>query len=513
MMLDPDVCERARLARDPRFDGRFFVAVLTTGIYCRPICPVRAPKPQNVRFYPSAAAAAEAGFRPCLRCRPEASPGTPAWLGTAATVSRALRLIADGALDQGSVEELATRLGVGARHLTRLFQRHLGASPLAVAKNRRLLFAKTLISDTDLSMAQVALAAGFGSIRRFNAVFRQTYGCAPSSLRKARRRSSGRAMGQNGDFLLRLPFRPPFDWQAIIDFLGPRAIPGVERVEADFYARTIVLDGQSGWIVVRPLPDQSYLELEVDFQEPRALYKIVERVRQIFDLGADPAQIAAHLNQDVKLAPLIAANPGLRLPGAWDCFELAVRAVLGQQVTVKGASTLAGRLVQTFGETASRGQDLGLTHLFPTESAMAAGEPAQIGMPHARGKALRGLAAAVRDGRVVFDTALGVEPLEEQLTTLPGLGSWTAQYVAMRALNEPDAFPASDLGLLRAAERLGLAKTPRELAALAESWRPWRAYAAMHLWRSEAAAQDRATTKAKRKMRPRKEEHVLQASG
>lgn len=507
MRLDPEVCERARLARDARFDGRFFIAVLTTGIYCRPICPVRPPKPQNVRFYPSAAAAAEAGFRPCLRCRPEASPGTPAWLGTAATVSRALRLIADGALDDSSVEALAARLGVGARHLTRLFQRHLGASPLAVAKNRRLLFAKTLLNETELSMAQVALAAGFGSIRRFNAVFRETYGSPPGKLRKTKRRSSER----KGDFLLRLPFRPPFDWQGIVDFLAPRAIPGVERVEADLYARSIALDGRSGWIVVRPLPGQSYLELEIDFPEPQALYRIVERVRRIFDLGADPAQIAAQLSLDAKLAPLVEANPGLRLPGAWDCFELAVRAVLGQQVTVKGASTLAGRLVQAFGEPASRGVDLGLTHLFPTESAMAAGEPAQIGMPRARGEALRGLAAAVRDGRVVFDTALGVEPLETQLTALPGLGSWTAQYVAMRALNEPDAFPASDLGLLRAAERLGIAANARELATQAESWRPWRAYAAMHLWRSEA--QDNAQAKTKRKTRSRKEEHVLQLHG
>ncbi len=487
--LDPEICERARLARDARFDGRFFVGVRTTGSYCRPICPVRPAKAENVQFFPTAAAAAAAGFRPCLRCRPEAAPGTAAWRGTAATVSRALRLIAEGALDDGTVAQLAERLGIGARHLTRLFVRHLGAPPQAVGRTRRLLFAKKLLDETDLPLAQVALSSGFGSIRRFNAVFRQSYKATPGALRQAARRRG--SAGSPGPLSLRLGFRPPFDWPTVVGYLRARAIPGVEAVEADCYRRTILIDSQTGTIAIRPVGGASQLELRVAHPDSRALFGIVERVRRLFDLDADPSEITDHLRQDRRLSALVGARPGLRLPGAWDGFELAVRAILGQQVTVKGASTLAGRLAAAYGERLDPGAEPQLGLLFPTAERLAVAELAEIGLPKARADAIRALARAVCDRRVRFDSARGADGLAEALTQLPGIGRWTAEYVAMRALHEPDAFPADDLGLLRAAEELGLATTPKELMATAEAWRPWRAYAAVHLWHSEAGKSPR----------------------
>ncbi len=510
LALDPEVCERARLARDARFDGRFFIGVVTTGIFCRPICPVRPPKPQNVRFYPTAAAAAEAGFRPCLRCRPEAAPGSPAWFGTAATVSRGLRLIADGALDgDGTVEDLAERLGVGSRHLSRLFRKHLGASPRAVAGTRRLLFAKKLINETDLPLAQIALSSGFRSIRRFNAAFRNSYGCPPSALRRmSKRRRPGDA---DSDFVLRLPYRPPFDWASIADYFALRATPGVEAVDGDGYRRTIVLDGQAGHIRIRPVPDDTALLLSVVFPESRALFQIVERVRRMFDLAADPEDITGQLARDPDLAPVVRAHAGLRLPGAWDGFELAVRAILGQQVTVKGASTLSGRLAATFGERLA-GAD-GPTILFPTPAVLAEADVATIGLPKARARTIRALAAAVALGEIVFDGASDPPALERRLTALPGIGSWTAQYVAMRALNEPDAFPAADLGLIRSAAALGLATDAKELGARAEAWRPWRAYAAQLLWRAEASSHQAERPPPKPAARRGGEGDVLQPHG
>ncbi|NNG04910.1 MAG: DNA-3-methyladenine glycosylase 2 family protein [Inquilinus sp.] len=484
MELDPEICERARLARDARFDGRFFIGVKTTGIYCRPICPVRPPKAENVRFYPTAAAAAEAGFRPCLRCRPEAAPGSPAWFGTAATVSRGLRLIGEGALDgDGTVERLAGRLGVGARHLSRLFRRHLGAPPRAVAGTRRLQFAKKLINETELPLAEIALSSGFGSIRRFNAAFLGSYGCPPSALRRAPvRRKTGEA---GGDFVLRLPYRTPFDWHFLADYFALRATPGVEAVDRQGYRRTIALDGQAGQIHIRPVAGENALMLQVMLPDSRSLFAVVERVRRLFDLAADPDDIAAHLGRDPDLAPVVAAHPGLRLPGAWDGFELAVRAILGQQVTVKGASTLAGRLAAAFGERLPVAD--GPAILFPTPAALAEADVGAIGLPKARARTIRALAGAVRSGAVTFDAALDPGTLEDRLTALPGIGGWTAQYVAMRALNEPDAFPATDLGLIRSAAALGMAANAKALAARAEAWRPWRAYAAQYLWRAGAA--------------------------
>ncbi len=470
--LNERACERARLARDARFDGRFFIGVTSTGIYCRPICPAPEAKAKNVRYYASAAAAAEAGFRPCLRCRPEASPGTPAWLGASSTVSRALKLIGESALDDGGVDDLADRLGIGSRHLRRLFLRFLGATPVAVAQTRRVHFAKKLIDETGLPMTQIAMAAGFGSIRRFNATFQNLYGRAPGELRRARgeprktpagdpRGTQNGAADEPGRFSFRLGYRPPYDWEALIGFLEGRAIPGVETVTADEYQRTISLDGRTGMIAVRPARG-NYIELQVHYPDPAALFRIVERVRRIFDIGADPAAIARRLGQDARLKPAIRAHPGLRVPGCWDGFEMAVRAILGQQVSVKGASTMAGRVAARFGTSTEHGT------VFPNAERLADADLSTIGLTRQRARTISELASAVKCGDVKFDGVADPDDFEKKITGIAGIGAWTAQYIAMR-LGEPDAFPATDLYLKRA-------------CAESESWRPWRAYAAMHIW-------------------------------
>jgi AraC family transcriptional regulator of adaptative response / DNA-3-methyladenine glycosylase II len=473
MALDPSICAQARLSRDARFDGRFFIGVLSTRIYCRPICPVRTVKEENVRYFPTAAAAAEKGFRPCLRCRPESSPGTPAWLGTSTTVSRALRFISESALEDEGVEVLATRLGIGSRQLRRLFLKHLGASPIAVAKTRRLHFAKKLIDETSLPMGQIALAAGFGSVRRFNSAFRKTYNRTPTQIRRLAHFES--AQSESG-YVLRLDFRPPFHWDALLAFLARRAIPGVEAVELGCYCRTISLKGNSGSLAASLDQSCSALEVRISFPEPRWLFLIVERLRRMFDLSADPREISARLAADPLLAKRIEAMPGLRVPGCWDGFELAVRAILGQQVSVKGATTLAGRLVQTFGTPIVMAAPL--THLFPSPEVLAEADVACIGLPRKRAATIRALARAVSEGRIVFSPVDNIEEFQSRLSEIPGIGDWTLQYIAMRALGDPDALPASDLGLLHGASL----PHARDLAQRAEAWRPWRAYAAMHFW-------------------------------
>jgi AraC family transcriptional regulator of adaptative response / DNA-3-methyladenine glycosylase II len=474
MNIDPRVCSQARLSRDARFDGRFFIGVKSTRIYCRPICPVRTVKEENVRYFPTAAAAAEAGYRPCLRCRPEASPGTPAWVGSSTTVSRALRLISESALEEENVDAFAARLGIGSRQLRRLFVRHLGACPTAVARTRRLHFAKKLIDETHLPMGEIALASGFGSVRRFNAAFRTTYDRTPSQIRRLAHFASTQP---DNEYLFRLHFRPPFHWEALLGFLGRRAIPGVEAVEQSCYQRTISLNGYSGSINVSLDEIGSALQVHISFPEPRWLFLIVERLRRMFDLGADPDEITAHLTADPLLTNRVEAMPGLRVPGCWDGFELAVRAILGQQVSVAGASTLAGRLVRAFG-TPTSGALPPLTHLFPSPEAIAEADVARVGLPQKRAETIRALARAVHEGRIIFSSVANVEDFQSRLCELPGIGNWTAQYIAMRALGDPDAFPGSDLGLLRGASLT----SERKLAQRAESWRPWRAYAAMYLW-------------------------------
>ena len=482
MELDPAACYRAVLARDARYDGRFFTCVTTTGIYCRPICPARAPKFENCRFVPSAAAAQERGFRPCLRCRPESSPDLGAWNGTSATVSRALKLIEGGALDDGDVDALAARLGIGERQLRRLFRQHLGAAPVTVAQTRRLLLAKQLIHQTDLSMTQVALASGFGSVRRFNETFQQLYDRPPADLR---RRAAASPTGPGIQLLL--PYRAPYDWPAMLEFLAGRSIPGLEAVTKGRYSRVVEIAGAVGEISVCDAPASSALKVDVRFPSLAALPAIIARVRRVFDLAADPAAIGAALARDAVLRPLIAARPGLRVPGAWDGFEIAVRAVLGQQITVSGATRLAGKVVLALGDdVATHVCAAGLTHAFPRPERFEVDAIAVLGMPRARAAALAGLAAAVTADPSLFDPRSDLSTAVARLRALPGIGEWTAQYIAMRALREADAFLAGDVALQRIlADGSGRASA-RDLVARAEAWRPWRAYAVLHLWTAYA---------------------------
>jgi AraC family transcriptional regulator of adaptative response / DNA-3-methyladenine glycosylase II len=480
MDMDRTACYRAISTRDARFDGRLFVGVKTTGVYCRPICPARTPKFENVSFYPSAAAAQEAGFRPCLRCRPETSPDLAFWRGTSNTVSRALALIEVGGLDEADVEGLANRLGVGARQLRRLFRQHVGASPVAVAQTRRVLLAKQLIHETTLPMAEVALAAGFNSVRRFNEAFLQLFGRAPATLRQIRDKTKREA----GALSVRLAYRPPYDWDAMLAYLAARAIPGVETVAGDIYRRTIAIGNNGGVISVAPA-DKNRVEVAIRFPDIAALPQIIARVRRVFDLAADPDRIGAHLSLDPMLAPLVARRPGLRVPGAWDGFELAVRAILGQQITVPAAIKLLGKLVEAHGALlpVTSGDHEGLSHLFPSPVRIASADLAALGMPGARALAVTSLARTIAADPSLFSRGADLEAAIAKLRSLPGIGEWTAQYIAMRELREPDAFPAADIGLLRAmAEVDGSRPSPSELLARAEAWRPWRAYAASHLW-------------------------------
>ncbi|OIR09805.1 DNA-3-methyladenine glycosylase 2 [mine drainage metagenome] len=478
--LDPEACYRALQARDPRFDGVFYVGVLSTGIYCRPICSAGPPKFENCIFLPSAAAAQQLGFRPCLRCRPELSPGIAGWRGTATTVSRALYLISDGALNDGGVDELADRLGVTARHLRRLFQRHLGATPISVAQTHRILFAKKLLGESSLTVTEIAMAAGFGSIRRFNSVMQRVFGMPPSRLRRLAEPEPNGTTGIS----LKLPFSPPYDWQAMIDFLALRAIPGVETVESGRYLRTFAIEGACGSVAVK-LGGDNYLLATIWTSNVAALGGIIGRLRRLFDLDADMTAIDTHLMADPALAVRVLSRPGVRVPGAWDEFELAVRAVLGQQISVRAATTLAGRLADLAGgslEPRMRAPEIDLHRLFPTPAELARADLTRTGIVASRAQTLHNLAHAMLDDPRLLRPFESLDATVEKLVSVPGLGPWTAQYIAMRALREPDAFPASDLGLLRALEDFNGRPTPAQVSSRAEGWRPWRAYGAMRLW-------------------------------
>jgi AraC family transcriptional regulator of adaptative response / DNA-3-methyladenine glycosylase II len=481
MKLDPNHCYTALKSRDARFDGRFFAAVTTTGVYCRPVCPARKPLRRHIRFYPCAAAAEEDGFRPCLRCRPETAPGSPAWEGTSATVTRALRLISEGCLDEDDVNALALKLGVGDRQLRRLFQQYLGVAPLAVAQTRRLHFAKQLLDETNLSITDIVFASGFSSIRRFNSAFKDTFGQSPSSFRNGTDLTTNR--GEVASLQVKISYRPPFDWTSLIRFLRARAIPGVEDVDETRYRRTACEDGVSGIIEVQPEPNKQHLILKIPQVLCRGLVRIVAGVRRIFDLDADPYAINEYLKKDPLLADSIKETPGIRVPGAWDGFEIGVRAILGQQVSVKGATTLSGRLVQAFGSPIETSEDPRLCFLFPTPEQLSNQDIKRIGLPKQRARAIRELAKAVGNGTLNLTTGSDPERTIEALTALSGIGPWTAQYIAMRVLREPDAFLSSDLVLRRAAANTeGKVPTETELLKIAEPWRPWRAYAAMYLW-------------------------------
>jgi AraC family transcriptional regulator of adaptative response / DNA-3-methyladenine glycosylase II len=487
---DREVCYRALQSRDARFDGLLFVGVTSTGIYCRPICPARTAKFQNCRFFGSAAAAQEAGFRPCLRCRPETAPDLASWRGTSNTVSRALALITDGALDGdgASVETLAERLGLGERQLRRLFLQHLGASPISVAQTRRVLFAKQLIHETQMPLTEVALAAGFGSVRRFNEIFRDLFHRPPSALR---RKISASPAGPEAGVTLRLRYRPPYDWDSMLAHLQARAIPGVEIVESGGYQRTVEIDGFIGSVEVTHVPRRQSLGVTIRFPNVRSLPAIVTRVRRLFDVGADIETIDAHLSRDPLLAPLVARRPGLRAPGGWDGFELAVRAILGQQISVAAARRLAGELVALHGKPVLKDyvSHPSLSHVFPTAERLAAADSIGLRMPRTRQLSLQALTEAAATDPNLFRPFGTIEEAIMRLRTIRGVGEWTAQYIALRALREMDAFPASDIGLLRGAATIdGERSTSASLLTRAESWRPWRAYAAQHLWAADSTS-------------------------
>jgi AraC family transcriptional regulator, regulatory protein of adaptative response / DNA-3-methyladenine glycosylase II len=491
-LLDRDACYRALQTRDPRFDGRLFVGVTSTGIYCRPVCPARTPKLEHCRFFSSAAAAQDARFRPCLRCRPETAPDCASWRGTSNTVSRALALIADGALDggAGSVDALAERLGVGERQMRRLFQQHLGASPVAVAQTRRVLFAKQLIQETRMPMAEVALAAGFGSVRRFNETFHDLFRRPPSALRRRTLTDLPLGAAAAAGVTLRLRYKPPYDWPAMLAYLERRAVDGVEEVVRGRYRRTVSVRSQLGTVDVWHEPAQNNLAVTVRFPCVRALPGILARVRRVFDVGADIETIVAHLSQDPWLAPLVAERPGLRAAGGWDGFELAVRAILGQQVTIGAARRLAGQLVALCGDALPNRERHSprLSHAFPSPERVARADLERLRVPAARRATLKALAEAALEDMNLFRPFGTVEEAIGRLRAIRGVGEWTAQYIALRALRETDAFPASDIGLLRgAASHAGARPTPRALLQRAESWRPWRAYAAQHLWASDTS--------------------------
>ena len=490
LKLDRAALDRARTSRDARFDGRFFIAVLSTKIYCRPICPAPTCRPENIRYYATASAAAEAGFRPCLRCRPEAAPASPAWLGASAVVRRALRLIEEGALDDASVSELALRLGIGSRHLRRLFVKHVGASPIAVAQTRRLHFAKRLIDETNLAMTEVALASGYSSVRRFNAAFRASYRRTPSDLRRRRR---GSVASPDDGIVLRLAFRPPYDWSGLMQYLAARAVAGIERIDNRGYARTIEVDGKPAAIAVRYAADINAVEFGIHGAPAAALFNLVSRARRMFDLSLDPASLAQAFDSDRLLAPLVKRYPGMRIPGAWDGFECAVRAVLGDG-SPTAEQALVSRLVRHSGErirtsTLSCGA---LTHLFPGPAAIATADLKGAGLAASRIRSLKDLAEAVLDGRVDFTSP--ADELVAALVQSAWLDQSTAQYVALRAQGEPDAFPAGHPVLLRsmAAMAIGGAGAQKRRGAVtpagntAEGWRPWRSYAALLLWRADA---------------------------
>lgn len=483
--LDREACYRALQTRDPRFDGRFYTAVRSTGVYCRPICPARPPRIENCIFLPSAAAAHQMGFRPCLRCRPELTPGVAGWRGTANSVTRALHLIAEGAMNEAGVDELADRLGMTARHLRRLFDRHVGATPISVAQTQRILFAKKLLDESALSMTDIALAAGFGTVRRFNGVMRRTYGRTPTELRRsiAATREPATAV------TLKLPFSPPYDWRGMADFLGLRAIPGVESVAADCYRRTFAIEHAEGTVEVRPCAGQNYLLATIRTNDVASLAAVVARLRRLFDLDADASAVDAHLATDPILAERVRERPGLRVPGAWDGFELAVRAVLGQQISVAGATTFAGRLAAMLGRPLGAIPAGYPVHLvFPAPAALASADLTRIGLTRARAMTLQKLGGAMADDPGLLRSYETLDATVAKFNALPGIGPWTAHYIAMRALREPDAFPASDLGLLRALATPAGRPTPAQVLAIAEAWRPWRAYAALRLWMQPAPA-------------------------
>jgi AraC family transcriptional regulator, regulatory protein of adaptative response / DNA-3-methyladenine glycosylase II len=473
VLADEETRYRAVSSRDERFDGWFVTAVTSTGIYCRPSCPAMTPRRGNVRFYPSAAAAQTAGFRACKRCRPDATPGSPEWDLRADLVGRAMRLIADGVVDREGVAGLAGRLGYSERHLHRQLVAEVGAGPVAVARAQRAQTARLLLETTGLPITEVAFAAGFASVRQFNDTVRTVFAVTPTELRRSRRGPDERVAGA---IVLRLPYRAPIDLEALLRFLGARAVPGIEDWTAGVYTRSLTLPRGAGIAALSAAG--GHVRCELRLADLRDLAAAVQRCRRLLDLDADPAAVQAALGPDPLLGPLVRKAPGLRVPGHVDGAEMAVRAVLGQQVSVQAATNLAARLTERYGATLAAPHGP-VTRLFPTPAAL---REVEIGMPASRIRALRALAAALDDGRLHLHPGVDRERTEAELLSLPGVGPWTASYLALRALRDPDVFLPTDVGVRHALHRLGVPGDPVSAAAAAESWRPWRSYGLLQLW-------------------------------
>lgn len=487
MAFDHDECYRALCARDPRQDGRFFVCVHTTGIFCRPICPARTPKRENVQFVATAEAAIQLGFRACKRCRPEVKAGSAAWDLTGASLRRALRMIDGGALDEQSVDDFAARLGMGARHLRRIIKDNLGVAPNRLALVRRAAFARSLIERGSLSMTEIAAAAGFGSLRRFNDVMRKEFGTNPTSLR-SRTNSQSLSMGgpMGGEMVLSLRGKGVVPWPSTLAFYAQRVIAGLEHVEGQTYTRTMATDDGA---VLMSLSQSAPEAIDVVLQGANVahLFGLATRIRRALDLDTDVIAVANALRSDDVLRPMVGRHAGLRLPGAWDPFELAVRALLGQQISVKAARTLASRIVARYGQSmATMADGHGITHVFPGAHVLAKADVADfvaLGLTKARARFLVGLAKAADGDPELFSPARSLDALIERLCALEGIGAWTAHYIALRAFGEADAFPAADLGLRKAYGALsGTVPSAAELERIAAKWSPWRGYAAQYLW-------------------------------
>jgi AraC family transcriptional regulator, regulatory protein of adaptative response / DNA-3-methyladenine glycosylase II len=485
--LDFDRCYRAVDSRDQRFDGWFVTGVTTTGIYCRPSCPAQTPKAQNVMFFPTGAAAHRLGFRACRRCRPDVAPGSPDWDNRADVVGRAMRLIADGVVDRGGVTALADRLGYTPRHLSRMLTEEVGAGPLALARAQRAQTARTLIETTEMNVSEIAFAAGFSSVRQFNDTFREVYALTPSELRAAARR---KRPVSNGTIALRLAYRPPLHQAALLDFLRVRAIPGVEVVTDQHYVRALRLPHGDATAMLTPLPD--YVAATLNLADVRDLAPAVARCRRLLDLDADPVAADTVLADDPALTELVRKEPGVRAPRAVDGFEIAVRAIAGQQISVAGAMTVLGRIVRAGSPAAARpasvetegGEAAASVTPFPDAATVASLPDEVFAMPGKRKAAIKALASAVADGRLILDAGVDRGAAEAALRDIPGVGAWTAAYIALRALGDPDIFLPGDVGLQRSAARLGLPDQARALDQHALRWSPWRSYAVVRLWRA-----------------------------
>jgi len=472
-MLNSAICQQARLSKDARFDGKFFTAVLTTGIFCRPICPARAPKEENVRYYVNALQAQEAGFRPCKRCLPEIAPQT--------LLPIKIKQLTQALEFGDSITEVCEKFAISSRQLRRIFIKNYGLPPSKYLHNQKLLLASKLLKTTELAISEIAFSAGFTSIRRFNEAIKIAYNCTPSQLKNKQRKQSIELK----KITVELAYRPPFDWPLMLSFFKLRQLTSVEQVDETHYRRTINIKGDKGWFEVTSIANKTALKLTVQLDNYRYLNHVILRVRRMFDLDADMQVIQQQLSQDQMLSPIIAKYPGLRLPGCWDKFEFSIRAILGQQISVKAATTLANKITLKYGDE-SVPNPSGLTHIFPQSETLVNVDYQGIGLTKSRISTLHNWLAFYLANHDIFSCYDSIETLEQTLIKIKGIGPWTVNYLAMRGLSDPDAFPSADLGIIKALTVDDNKLTNKDILALSEQWRPWRAYAAIYLWHSLA---------------------------